>query len=179
MDGTFNIAPPLFTQVYSIHADFLGRSHPLVFSLLTNKRQAIYRALLNELSNIGNYVFQPQTMMTDFEMASIQAVDEVFPNASKTGCFFHLTQNVHRRIQSAGLQARYENDAPFALQCRMISAIAFVPPADVPDAFDALSDEVVLELTPILDYFEDNYIGRPDRRGIRHAPLFGIGLRNQ
>ena len=59
MDGTFNIAPPLFTQVYSIHADFLGRSHPLVFSLLTNKRQATYRALLNELSNIGNYVFQP------------------------------------------------------------------------------------------------------------------------
>ena len=103
MDGTFNIAPPLFTQVYSIHADFLARSHPLVFSLLTNKRQATYCALLNELSNIGNYVFQPQTMMKDFEMASIQAVDEVFPNASKTGCFFHLTQNIHRRIQNAGL----------------------------------------------------------------------------
>ena len=81
MDGTFNIAPPLFAQVYSIHADFLGRSHPLVISLLTNKRQATYRALLNELSNIGNYVFQPQTMITDFEMASIQAVGEVFPNA--------------------------------------------------------------------------------------------------
>ena len=91
-------------------------------------------------------------------------------------CFFHLTQNIHRRIQNAGLQARYENDAPFALQCRMISAIAFVPPADVPDAFEALSEEVVPELTPILDYFEDNYIGRPDRRGIRRAPLFGIDL---
>ena len=61
----------------------------------------------------------------------------------------------------------------------MISALAFVPTADVADAFETLSGEVADELTPIMDYFEDNYIGRPDRRGFRRAPLFGIDLWNQ
>ena len=142
MDGTFDVAPPLFTQVYSIHADYLGRSHPLVYGILTNKRQATYRAFLNELSNIANHAFQPLALITDFEMAAIQAVGDVFPNASKTGCFFHLTQNIHRQIQGAGLQGTYESDANFALQCRMISALAFVPPVDVADAFETLSGEV-------------------------------------
>ena len=112
-------------------------------------------------------------------MAAIQATGDVFPNASRTGCFFHLTQNIHRRIQGAGLQGRYEGDANFALQCRMISAIAFVPPVDVADAFETLSGEVPNELRPIMDYFEDNSIGRPDRRGVRRDPLFGIDLWNQ
>ena len=112
-------------------------------------------------------------------MAAIQAVGDVFPNASKTGCFVHLTQNIHRRIQGAGLQGTCEGDANFALQCRMISALAFVPPGDVADAFETLSGEVPDELTPIMDCFEDNNIGRNDRRGFRRAPLFGIDLWNQ
>ena len=62
------------------------------------------------------------------------------------------------------------------MQCRMISAIAFVPPAGVVAAFETLSGEVPVGLTPILDYFEDNYIGRPDRRGVRREPLFPIHL---
>ena len=37
MDGTFNIAPPLFAQVYTIHAKYLERSHPLIFGVLPNK----------------------------------------------------------------------------------------------------------------------------------------------
>ena len=79
MDGTFDVAPPLSTQVYSIHADYLGRSHPLVYGLLTNKRRATYRAFLDELSNIRNRAFQPQSILTDFEMAAIQATGDVIP----------------------------------------------------------------------------------------------------
>ena len=66
-------------------------------------------------------------------MAAIQAAGATFPNAVKSGCLFHLTQNIYRRVQNEGLQVRYETDANFALQCRMIGALAFVPPADVTD----------------------------------------------
>ena len=176
MDGTFSIAPPLFSQVYSIHADYLSRSHPLVIAVLPNKRRTTYDAFLTEVRNLANNVLQPDTVITDFEMAAIQAVGHIFPNESRTGCFFHLTKNIHRRIQGEGLQELYENDANFALQCRMISAIAFVPPAGVVAAFETLSDELPDGLNPILDYFEDNYIGRPDRRGVRREPLFPIHL---
>ena len=111
-------------------------------------------------------------------MAAIQAAGAAFPNATQSGCFFHLTQNIHRRIQNEGLQVRYETDANFALQCRMIGALAFVPVADIPDAFDALVAHVPVELAPVLDYFEDTYIGRPDRRGRRRNPLFRLEFWN-
>ena len=139
MDGTFSIASPLFSQVYSIHADYLSRSHPLLIGLLPNKRRTTYNAFLTEVRNIANNMIQPNTIITDFEIAAIQAVGDVFPNASRTGCFFHLTKSIHRHIQGAGLQELYENDANFALECRMISALAFVPPADVVGAFETLS----------------------------------------
>ena len=47
----------------------------------------------------------------------------------------------------------------------MIAALAFVPPDDVASAFEALTEYVDDELQPVLDYFEDNFIGRIRRRG--------------
>ena len=60
------------------------------------------------------------------------------------------------------------------MQCRMIAALAFVPPGDVVTAFETLSEHLPVEFDPILDYFEDTYIGRPGRRGVRRQPLFPI-----
>ena len=174
MDGTFNIAPPLFTQVYSIHGKYLGRCNPLVFGILPNKSRAVYDNFLAAVEEITENDLQPQTIITDFEMAAIQVAGDAFPNASRRGCFFHLTKNIYRRVQSAGLQERYENEPDLAMQCRMIAALAFVPPKDVVASFEALSDHLPAELDPVLDYFEDTYIGRPDRRGNRRNPLFPI-----
>ena len=119
MDGTFDVAPPMFSQVYSIHAKFLGRSTPLVFGILPSKRRAIYEHFLRELQNLVQGELSPGTISTDFEMSAIQASENAFPNANRRGCFFHLTKNVYRRV--------YENDPNFAMQCRMILALAFVP----------------------------------------------------
>ncbi len=55
--------------------------------------------------------------------------------------------------------ARFRNDAPFNLRARMILACAFVPTNDLDDAVDALSAELPQELQPLLDWFEDSYLG--------------------
>ncbi len=107
----------------------------------------------------------------------------MFPLANQRGCFFHLSQCVWRRVQSEGLQERYSNDPDFALQVRHLPALAYVPESDVITTFEELLDSTYytdneILLRPILDYFEDTWIGRIDRRGRRRQPQFQINLWN-
>lgn len=93
------------------------------------------------------------------------------------GCFFHLCQNVFRKIQSEGLKPKYEADIEFALLLKMIPAIAFVPEDKVYDSFVTLINTVQFprETLTVVDYFEKAYIGRPDRN---KPPLFPIKVWN-
>jgi hypothetical protein len=58
----------------------------------------------------------------------------------------------------------------------MVVALAFVPIAELDNAFHELSenlpDEYAAELQPVLDWFEDNYLGRPLNGGGRHRARF-------
>ena len=71
---------------------------------------------------------------------------------------------MYRKVQEAGLQQRYQADADFSLAVKMLLAIAFCPVADVVDAFETLAEDIGDDYQGLLDYFEDTYIGRPDRR---------------
>lgn len=175
-DGTFKTAPPLFQQLYTIHGVHYHNVVPTVFALLPNKTEETYTRLLTDLKN-RRPALNPETVMTDFELASINAFQNQFPNVANRGCFFHLGQCVWRRVQALGLQGTYETDPAFALKVRMIWSLAYVPIPDVVNAFEVLSENVPLEMQPILDYFEDTWIGR-ERRGRRGIPLFPIPLWN-
>ena len=87
----------------------------------------------------------------------------------------YLRQNIYRKVQQAGLQTKYQEDANFSVLMRMIDALA--PTEEVESAFYALSDIMLEEGTDKLNYFEDTYIGRQIRR-TRRAPLFQLSLRN-
>ena len=172
-DGTFKTAPPLFNQLYSIHGIVNRDVLPLVYILMANKTEESYNKVLSELKALGP-TLSPRTIMTDFERAAINAFRAVFPDSDQQGCFFHFSQCLFRSIQSNGLQQLYENDAGFALKMRMIAAIAFVPVADVVISFEHLIDNTDFpeEVHSVLDYFEDTWIGRPNRRLIRRPPRF-------
>ncbi|KAJ4442814.1 hypothetical protein ANN_04407 [Periplaneta americana] len=78
-----------------------------------------------------------------------------------------------RRIQTEGLSGEYleEENTELRSQFHFLVALAFVPENDVVHAFDILQENVMDELTPIFDYFEDNYVmdrrhGREDNYGI-------------
>jgi hypothetical protein len=50
-DGTFKSAPPLFTQLFIIHAKWRNthRVVPCIYTLLPNKLEATYAAMLREV----------------------------------------------------------------------------------------------------------------------------------
>ncbi|KAK4876652.1 hypothetical protein RN001_009158 [Aquatica leii] len=124
-DGTFSVAPNLFFQLYTIHVEQYGT--------------------VIELKIFIPGLF-PTRILLDFKAAAMGAFSEEFEGIVVSGCFFHLCQNVWRRVQSEGLQIEFSR--------------YFSP-----------------EAQPIMDYFEDIYIGRRGRRQ-RRPPFFPIQMWN-
>ena len=177
-DGTFKTVPHLFYQFYTLHGIQVKNSIPLLYALLPDKTEATYVRLLQQVKQLQPDVY-PETFMTDFESAIVSAIRQEFPTAKNRGCFFHFTQCIFRRIQAEGLQRRYETDVDFAMKMRLLSALAFITTEDVVEAFEVLSgDNMPEEAQGIIDYFEDCWIGRPQRRKGRREPRFSLEMWN-
>ena len=142
--------------------------------------EQFFTTLCNAVRNSnGN---DPDGFLVDFETAAINAIRNVLPQTDISDCFFHLSSNLWKHIQRAGLQKRYMNDPQFGLQLRMIAALAFVPPQDVVNSFDERCVVIRCQYDgdddEVLDFFEDTYIGRFRRNAPRRPPLFPIKLWN-
>ena len=98
------------------------------------------------------------------------------------GCFYHLCSSMWKRIQQSGLQERYINDSEFALHLRMIRALVFLPLNDVQNSFDQLAalicDQYGNSADGVLNYFEDNYVGRLSVNALRGISTFPIDFWN-
>ena len=139
-DGTFDCAPEGY-QLYTIHMliNQSNKTIPLVYCILKNKDAITYNRVLELL--MERRVLNPHSILVDFENASINALRVFFPDADLQGCLFHFGQCVWRKVQALGLQAWYmEAEGNNALLIKMFIALAFVPIALVPDAFNSLVD---------------------------------------
>ena len=178
VDGTFKIAPPLFSQVYVISGEKFGGVHPLLYALLPNKLRATYDKLFEMILEIEPD-FSPTIVNCDYEMASFKSLQMHFPSADIRGCFFHLIQNMKKHVSILGLTSQYRNDAEFNLKCKMICALSYIPIDHINEAILQLSYELPDQLQELLDWFEDNYVGRIDRRtNNRRAPRFPHSMWN-
>ena len=94
------------------------------------------------------------------------------------GYFFHFSQCIFQVIPS-NLKQKYKTDASFALRMKMLFASAFMPISTVTEAFELLCDNDIFhyETQEFVDYFEDTWIGRPNRRNGRR-PLFQHEISN-
>ncbi|XP_018494353.1 uncharacterized protein LOC108864006 [Galendromus occidentalis] len=181
VDGTFNLAPPLFAQVSVILAERSRCVTPVAYALLPDKTGETYTRMLRLVKEAWP-ALNPSSVVMDYERAMVNAIREFFPmDVSIHGCFFHLVKNVKLRVAREGLWSRYTSDDSFSLKARMIAALAFVVPTEIDNAVSELAPVLPAELIPVLNYFEDVYIGRlngvrPDGTLIRRAPQFPIEM---
>ncbi|CAB4493943.1 unnamed protein product [Rhizophagus irregularis] len=144
MDGTFKTVPLLFQQMYTIHAPVGGenaRVLPLVYVLMTGRSKECYNQLFQELFRLGeaaSVTLNPSFIITDFEQAAIHAAQDEFTSCLHKGCFFHFCQNLWRKIQASGLAIEYGSDEEFSIKLRYLTALAFLPSSDIPNAFDQI-----------------------------------------
>ena len=178
IDGTFKVCPDIFYQLFTVHVLVQDNVLPCLYGLLPNKSKDTYCRFWEGLrNNTEEYDMQPVSVVTDFELASVQAFKEYFPNAIVTGCYFHLGQSVWRHVQRFGLYDSYITNENVRTNIKSILALAFLPVDDVPDSFDELTENFTDELQPICNYFEDVYIGRHARRS-RRQPCFPPSMWN-
>lgn len=183
MDGTFNTVPKLFLQLFTIHGKWEEKILPLVYIFLADKGKKSYRAVFEELKCLKPDL-NPLRIMTDFEMSSIVACQEVFPQSRMKGCLFHFRQCIVRQIQRSSLRSAYEEDAELAHEVKKLYALAFVPEIDVISAFQQLIRSPYYKanrtkLSNLIEYFKKTWIGivKRGKKG-RAAARFNIEMWN-
>ena len=112
VDWTFRVTPSISYQLFTIHIVKHNQSFPLVYALLPNKQRQTYShvfLLLKDAALSLGITLNPDTLMSDFELALIQATVLNFPNASQKGCYYHFKQAIWRKVQSLGLVEEYKS----------------------------------------------------------------------
>lgn len=145
-----------------------------MYALVPDKIEETYKIFFLESIRRFDSSLAPLTITTDYEKAIIKAVKQEFQNTKQRKCFFHFPQCIMRAIQAQGFKRRYEIETDFALPFLIISSLAFIPPHKLVKAIDVLCESDIFppEAQQVIDYFEDTWIGRSDRRQRRRPPQF-------
>lgn len=155
-DGTFYVVPKQFHQLYTLHGCFNGHYVPLVFGLLPDKSETSYTqfldAVVSQCSAMG-LTLNVQTVLLDFEKATHNAFQTIFPLAEVKCCRFHFGQAVFRKIKQIGLQPTYiNNEDETGHWLKSFFGLPFLDPEDVLDAF---TDDLMPDEDPRVEAFAD------------------------
>ncbi|EDS43156.1 conserved hypothetical protein [Culex quinquefasciatus] len=172
-DGTFNVSP-LLSQLFSIHGSIPPlhqTTTPAVYVFMTSKSQELYTAVLTELLFIADKYrvkLQPRQVLTDFELGMVNSFRTTFPKAKHSLCFFHLTQSLRRKYVALGCAKLPDRKGVLNHHFKLVQALAFLPPNDIPAAFAELKKVTPAPLLPWMQYVEHVYVlGRPASDGSR------------
>jgi hypothetical protein len=177
IDGTFRTAPHPYLQLVTVHGLWLNSVIPLCFCLSTGKTVGQYRQIIKGVRTgirnaTGHSWRQPSTVICDFEISLISAIQTELPNSSIRCCYFHYTQSLWRKFSSSGLLTAYRSTSQSGRRLKKciqkIMAIGFIPTAMVRQVFDNyVSSQSIRRLQvrfPGLDrflkYVSDTYISR-------------------
>jgi len=110
-----------------------------------------------------------------FEHAMINVFQIVFPGISQTDCFYHIlsvSSNNTEWLRGERVFFVHSNAGSHRFCSRDGN-----PVSDSVDAFDTVIDVGYPDRAePVVNYFEDNFIGWPDSRGNHRNPVFPITL---
>ncbi|KHJ43674.1 FLYWCH zinc finger domain protein [Trichuris suis] len=154
-NATFDIKCPLFPHVFVLMAERGGFFIPVLFGLLPNKQESTYRHMFSALKQMWPEL-APESIVVDFDRATMNALTAAFPRARVVGCFANLVRRMKMKLVEKDLLDKYNSDTEFAQSARMMMSLAFVPLDAVGRAFDEFSSESPKALRPILDWFEED-----------------------
>ncbi|KAE9522791.1 hypothetical protein AGLY_016832 [Aphis glycines] len=157
-DENFGLAPEFFKQLYVIP----------VYCILERKTQVIYEEMFNIIINecmTRDMYPAPRYLHLDFELGVMNAAKNILGNhITINGCFYHLCQSTHRKLQKLGLETIYKEESEFRKYCGMIDSLAFLPLNKVLDGMTCLKENIPPHAEDLLFYFDFYYVNGTHRR---------------
>ena len=145
-DGTFHVAPKLFFQLFTIFIQVGNHALPAIHVLMTNKSELLYEAVLEKiLEMIPN--FQPKLAIGDFEKASRNAFRNTFSSIEVSGCLFHYTRAIWKKVKKLELSTTYVRNFHLNKWVRTIMALPMLPKEEIISVYRFLSDTPPVNLT--------------------------------
>jgi len=105
----------------------------VLYALMTRKTQGLYHAVFDMLKNLVPD-FTPVHIMADFEEAPVLAFRQLYGDVSVSGCWFHFSQAVIKRVQKLGLKDAYQSRDDIKDVVRCILGLPLLPASDIADA---------------------------------------------
>jgi hypothetical protein len=105
---------------------------------MKEKKKESYIELLSNLKHqcwLRNFIIDPRIVVSDFEIAVIEAFKQMFPGIKARGCFFHFNQCIWKQIKKKDLQNAFETEASIKAWLKKLSSLAFVPQNSMRDAW--------------------------------------------
>ena len=175
-DRTYKCRPLLFAQLYIIFG-FNNAMIPCVYCLTTKQDEHVYVKMLHYLLSIvrqKEISLDPKHLTCDYELAAINAFKNVFPTIHVSGCFFHFSQSLWRKVQALGL-TRYVKHSNLTVSNAHINeekkkgrqwflcaiGLALIPPHLVEKAWTEAMDEYTPDHVSSIkfnDYIVSTYV---------------------
>jgi hypothetical protein len=171
-DGTFEMAPDSSYQLYTLHGLLCGEGIPLVWALLPNKTRATYVEMFSAIQQAFlkrfSHLRPPsrRVFLTDFELAAIDAIKEVFPSDVTKGCTFHFRQALNRNIGIIGLSKEYASEDTMVRNwVTQIMGLTLLPAVFVSTAWNVLRHppesaypDVATKMQHFSQYFQNTWM---------------------
>uniref|UniRef100_A0A914V3P4 MULE transposase domain-containing protein n=1 Tax=Plectus sambesii TaxID=2011161 RepID=A0A914V3P4_9BILA len=159
-DGTFKVTPTPFKQLYVLHFEDNEKLYPGAFILLSGKTKSLYDHMLQVMQSLCD--FQTTKVVTDFEFQSMQAFGDIM-GVEVEGCFFHFAQAVMRAAKRFNTFTKIARSPLKKQHYVMLRALAFLPPGDIPAAFDAVVEMMRryghhADFAQLLKYMETTWV---------------------
>ena len=79
-------------QILRVHAEHNGYVFPIFQAIMSGKTKHLYNAVYARLKELLPLTVEPETVMSDYEIALQKGLGEIFPTAQAVGCWFHFSQ---------------------------------------------------------------------------------------
>lgn len=118
-----------------------------------------FQIISNEIERQG-WVLHVQRFQSDFEVATIHAMQAEFPNVHLSACWFHLCQLIVKRVKAVGCWQAYSSNINGAARVvQKVAALAHLPPDEIPFYFDLILTTGPQNIMSFMQWFKACYIG--------------------